>query len=256
MSRLAKIRKHLLPVVKVVGIPALTFLLGFSLASYRPSPKPESKLLPVSQNLIPLNSTEGEKLLSSSKAQEDYLPLSAYFVTQINPAYCGVASMVMALNALGIPAPASGELGNSHAFTQDNVFNERMQQVRSQAEISVRGMTLEKLGQLLSTYPVKVDVHYASDMTVDQFRDLAEKNLQQPNNVVLVNYLRKSIGQQRGGHISPIAAYNRQTDHFLILDVSRYKYPPVWVKAKELWQAMATTDSESGKTRGLVLVSR
>jgi hypothetical protein len=43
---------------------------------------------------------------------------------------------------------------------------------------------------------------------------------------------------------------------FLILDVSRNKYPPVWVKAEQLWQAMATTDAESGKTRGLVLVSR
>ncbi len=42
---------------------------------------------------------------------------------------------------------------------------------------------------------------------------------------------------------------------FLILDVSRYKYPPVWVKASELWQAMVTVDSVSGKTRGFVLVS-
>jgi hypothetical protein len=116
--------------------------------------------------------------------------------------------MVMVLNALAIPAPASPELGNSHAFTQDNVFNERMRQVRSPNEISLRGMTLEKLGQLLSTYPVRVEVHYASDMTLDEFRHLSEKNLQQPNNVVIVNYLRQSIGQQRWGHISPIAAYN------------------------------------------------
>jgi len=71
----------------------------------------------------------------------------------------------------------------------------------------------------------------------------------------LVNYLRKAIGQETGGHISPVAAYNQETDHFLILDVSRYKYPPVWVKAEELWQAMATVDSTSGKTRGFVLVS-
>lgn len=103
---------------------------------------------------------------------------------------------------------------------------------------------------------MKVEVHYASDITLDEFRHLSVKNLQQPNNVVIVNYLRQSIGQQRWGHISPIAAYNHQTDRFLILDVSRNKYPPVWVKAKHLWQAMATMDSESRKTRGLVLVSR
>lgn len=92
-------------------------------------------------------------------------------------------------------------------------------------------------------------------MTLDEFRTLVSKNLQESGNFVLVNYLRKAIGQETGGHISPVAAYNEETDRFLILDVSRYKYPPVWVKAEELWKAMATVDSVSGKTRGFVLVS-
>jgi Phytochelatin synthase len=73
---------------------------------------------------------------------------------------------------------------------------------------------------------------------------------------VIINYLRKAIGQEKGGHISPLAAYNKQTYRFLILDVSRYKYPPVWVKSEELWKAMATIDSASGKTRGFVFVSK
>ncbi len=42
----------------------------------------------------------------------------------------------------------------------------------------------------------------------------------------------------------------------LILDVSRYKYPPVWVKTEDLWKAMNTVDSTSGKTRGFVFVSK
>ena len=50
---------------------------------------------------------------------------------------------------------------------------------------------------------------------------------------MLVNYLRSAIGQKTGGHISPLAAYNQETDSFLILDVSRYKYPPIWVKAEQ-----------------------
>lgn len=40
------------------------------------------------------------------------------------------------------------------------------------------------------------------------------------------------------------------------MDVSRYKYPPVWVKTADLWKAMATLDSASGKTRGFVFVTR
>ena len=44
------------------------------------------------------------------------------------------------------------------------------------------------------------------------------------------------------GHISPLAAYDADTDRFLILDVSRFKYPPVWVGTAELFTAMNTTD--------------
>jgi hypothetical protein len=40
------------------------------------------------------------------------------------------------------------------------------------------------------------------------------------------------------------------------MDVSRYKYPPVWVKTADLWKAMNTVDSTAAKTRGFVLVSK
>ena len=54
-----------------------------------------------------------------------------------------------------------------------------------------------------------------------------------------------------------MGAYDVETDRFLILDVSRYKYPPVWVTASELYGAMNTTDADNqNKTRGFVLVRR
>ncbi len=74
---------------------------------------------------------------------------------------------------------------------------------------------------------------------------------------MIINYLRKAIGQERGGHISPLAAYDAETDQFLILDVSRYKYPPVWVTAPDLFNAMNTVNSDNHDlTRGYVLVKR
>jgi hypothetical protein len=64
------------------------------------------------------------------------------------------------------------------------------------------------------------------------------------------------VGQERGGHISPLGAYDDKADRFLILDVARYKYPPVWVAASDLFDAMNTPDSDNdNKTRGYVLVS-
>ena len=66
-----------------------------------------------------------------------------------------------------------------------------------------------------------------------------------------------TIGQEIGGHISPLAAYDDESDRFLILDVARYKYPPVWVKASDLFDAMNTPDAANdNRRRGFVLVAK
>jgi len=216
-----------------------------------------SETLSLSPNLIGFNSDEGEKLLIDSKSREDFFPLSMQFVTQNNQAYCGVASIVMVLNGLQIPAPEVPQYKPYRVFTQENFFsNENTKKVLTSEVVSRQGMTLDQLGGLLASYGVKVNIYHAADTSLEQFRRLVAENLKQPKNFVVVNYLRKEIGQEKGGHISPLAAYNEQTDRFLILDVSRYKYPPVWVKTTDLWKAMATTDSASGKTRGFVFVSK
>ena len=221
------------------------------------NPKILAQTLSTAPQLIPFNSSEGEQLLIDSQARQDYFRLSNQFVTQINQAYCGVASSVMVLNALEIPAPESPQTKPFRAFTQENFFNrEETKKVISPDLVSKRGMTLAQLGDLLTSHGAKVKVYYGSDLDLDRFRFLLRQNLSERDNFAIVNYLRKTIGQERGGHISPIAAYNQRTDRFLILDVSRYKYPPVWVKAVDLWQAIKTMDSDSGKTRGFVLVTK
>jgi Phytochelatin synthase len=214
-----------------------------------------TQALPLGANLIDFNSTAGEQLLTESAAKRDYFPLSSQFVTQDNLAYCGVASMVMVLNALAIPAPAAPEYRNTRFFTQTNFFaNPKTQAVMTAAMVARGGMTLDQLGRLLESYPVQATVYYGSAVSLNEFRQLWIENLQQPHNFVIVNYLRSAMGEAGGGHISPIAAYHQPSDRFLVLDVSRYKYPPVWVKAEQLWQAMKTIDTASKKTRGFVLV--
>lgn len=207
-----------------------------------------------SRELVDLTSPDGEKRLFESRSRADFLPLVIHFETQQNLAYCGVASMSMVLNAMQIPAPINRQFKRYPMFTQDNLFNKATDSILDVDTITRRGMTLEQLGQLLAVHGLPITTLHAGDIDVDRFRSLAVENLKQPNNFVLVNYLRKAIGQESGGHISPLAAYHSTSDSFLILDVSRYKYPPVWVSAEELWGAMNTIDSASGKTRGMVLV--
>lgn len=216
-----------------------------------------AQTLTLSSNLIGFNSSEGEKLLLTSRSREDFFPLSMQFVTQNNQAYCGVASIIMVLNSLGINAPEAPQYSPYRLFTQDNFFNnEKTKAIIAPEVVARQGMTLDELGGLIASYGVKVEVHHASDTSLSEFRKQVAENLKQKGNYVIVNYLRKEIGQERGGHISPLAAYNEQTDRFLIMDVSRYKYPPVWVKTADLWKAMNTVDSVSQKTRGFVLVSK
>jgi hypothetical protein len=212
--------------------------------------------LPLPSNLIDLASEQGEHLLLDAEARTAYWPLSVQFVTQKNQAYCGVASLVMVMNALRIPAPSTPEFEPYKTFTQDNFLNDSTEKILPNAVLVKQGMTLDQIGAIAGTYPVKAEVHHAGDSSVDEFRSLVSDYLGQKDHYVVVNYLRRAIGQDRGGHISPLAAYDADTDRFLVLDVSRYKYPPVWVSTADLFAAMNTQDSDNeNRTRGFVLLS-
>jgi len=233
-------------------LTSLTLLLGLVFPSFA-----AAETLPLAEDLISLDSERGSQLLMESEALDAYWPLSIQFVTQENQAFCGVASIVMVLNALDVPAPETPAFEPFRTFTQENFFNDATEEIRPREILARQGMTLDQLGGLLGVYSLNAEVHHAADSSVEEFRELASKTLGEDDRYVVINYLRAAIGQEKGGHISPLAAYDADTDRFLILDVSRYKYPPVWVEAADLFAAMNTEDSDNeNKTRGFVLVSR
>ncbi len=213
---------------------------------------------PLPPELIALDSDAGQRLLLESKANRDFFPLMINYQAQQSGSYCAVASTVMVLNALPIAAPPAPDFQPYHAYTQNNVFNDDARRLG----VARGGLTLEMLAALLRTQPTEVEVHYASETTLDAFRRLAVHNLETTGDYVIINYLRSAVGQEPlgllesklAGHVSPLGAYHAGSDRFLILDVNRWKYPPVWVEAKLLYAAMNTVDVDSGKTRGFVLV--
>jgi hypothetical protein len=216
----------------------------------------EADTLPLPDGLAGFSTHDGEVYFAESEAREAYFPLASNFLTQKTPAFCGVASIVMVLNALAVPAPPAPEYGPYNTFTQDNVFTDQTEAVLPREVLTKQGMTLDQLGAILMTKPVKAEVHHASESSVDEFRRLASAYLSEPGHFVIVNYLRKAIGQQVGGHISPLAAYDAKADRFLVLDVARYKYPPFWVKTADIFAAMNTPDAVNGdKSRGFVTVT-
>lgn len=219
-------------------------------------PAAQADSLPLPANLIAASSPDGASLLIGADAREAYFPLADNFLTQKTQTFCGVASMVMVFNALQLPAPEVPEYTPYRTFTQDNIFNDATEAILPRDTILKQGITLDQMGQLLEVQPVDATVRHASDSSLDAFRKEASEYLGKPGHFVLINYFRNAIGQQKGGHFSPLAAYDKESDRFMIMDVARYKYPPVWVKAEELFAAMNTKDSDNqDKSRGYVLIA-
>jgi len=207
--------------------------------------------------LTPLTEPAGMDLLSTSRQRADYGPLAEAFLTQANMAYCGVASSVMALNSLAVPAPPVPGYGRYRFWTQENLFAANATRALLPPEqVARRGMTLQQLRGLLASSGAEARAIHGSALDLPAFRRLVAANLANPADRLLVNYLRRSIGQEGGGHISPLAAYHAASDRVLILDVARYRYSSVWVPLAALWHAMRTTDPDSGLSRGLVVVHR
>ena len=223
-----------------IAVSALALLAGGTVwqLAFR---APPVDLLPLPEHLVSLAAVEGRRMLDESPASADYRPLTRTFESQRRPAFCGVASSVAVLNALRPSAPH---------LTQASFFADLPTELR----VTLTGMTLRELGELLRKHGVDVEIVFAADTSLDAFRAVARENLSRSGDYVLVNYQRSSLGQRGGGHISPLAAYNAATDRFLILDVAAYRYPPTWVPAVDLWNAMNTVDTTSGRTRGYAVI--
>ncbi len=198
-------------------------------------------------NLISSTSEKGQKLLSESKFSADYSSLQENFVSQSRRTFCGVASSVIALNYLR---------NNLPIVNQKTIFNQKTRKVIHPFKVALGGMTLAQLNNILQAHQLKTKLVYADDIDIREFRSLGQKNLTNPDDLMLVNYQRKALKQNGGGHISPIAAYHQKSDRFLILDVATYKYPPVWVRTEELWQGMNTVDKISNLSRGFIIVQK
>ena len=130
--------------------------------------------LALPDNLAGFSTHDGEAYFAESDAREAYFPLANNFLTQKTQAYCGVASIVMVLNALGVPAPPVPEYAPYRTFTQDNVLTPGTDAVLPRDALARQGMTLDQIGGILATQPVKAEVHHASMSSVDEFRKLAE----------------------------------------------------------------------------------
>ena len=231
---------------------AVALALGLAVAAAPGGPRGHGT---AAASPVPLPEPAGQTLLMSSGARADYGALGQVFLTQANLAYCGVASAVMVLNSLAVPAPAVAGYAPYRFWTQENLFaTAAARAVIAPETVARQGMTLQELAGLLRSHGVTAAAFHGDRLDLAGFRALLRRSLADPGDRLLVNYHRAAVGQEGGGHISPLAAYHEPSDRVLILDVARYRYPAVWVEVPELWKAVRTLDSTSGRSRGVVVI--
>ena len=156
----------------------------------------------------------------------------------------GVATGVTVLGAFG------------RESDQWDFFTSDASKVRSRFEVTFGGMSLPDLEGLFEAHGIDATRTHAADSSVDAFRAVLNRNLANSDDYLIVNYQRELLGQRQVGHISPVAAYDAETDSVLILDTAAHKYPHTWVPVGMLFDAMSAVDSATGKSRGYLEVSR
>jgi hypothetical protein len=238
----------------------------------------------VSSPITSWNTQEGIERLASSQHKVDFFKLANHFESQTNRFFCGPTSSAIVLNALKVrngdfELPQDQSLLSEkdreflpkseswsplyNRYTQNNVLDKSpktREYVLGRPNIDKEGQSkrdfglqLQQLYELLQANTLNVTKHVVDDeVSSDEIKQILIKNLSTADDYIIVNYSRSGLKQPGGGHISPLAAYHRLSDSFLILDTAPNKADWVWVKAESLISAMRTFDRN--ENRGFVAV--
>ncbi|XP_062080109.1 glutathione gamma-glutamylcysteinyltransferase 1-like isoform X2 [Humulus lupulus] len=210
------------------------------------------RLLP-SPPAIDFASSQGKQLFMEaihSGTMENFYRLISYFQTQSEPAYCGLASLSMVLNALAID-PGRKWKGPWRWFDESMLdCCEPLEKVKAQ------GISFGKLACLAQCAGAKVQAFRTNHCSISDFRKYVMECSTSDECHLISSYNRAALKQTGTGHFSPIGGYHAGKDMALILDVARFKYPPHWVPLTILWDAMDNVDETTGQRRGFMLVSR
>ncbi|OMP11135.1 Phytochelatin synthase [Corchorus olitorius] len=181
---------------------------------------------------------------------EGFFKLISYYQTQSEPAYCGLATLAIVLNALAID-PGRTWKGPWRWF-DDSMLDccEPLEKIKTQ------GITFGKVACLAVCNGAQVETFRADQSCLEDFRKHVISCTSSDDCHLIVSYHRAAFKQTGTGHFSPIGGYHAGKDMVLILDVARFKYPPHWVPLPLLWEGMNTIDKATGHHRGFMVISK
>ncbi|XAR61073.1 Glutathione gamma-glutamylcysteinyltransferase [Bertholletia excelsa] len=181
---------------------------------------------------------------------EGFFKLISYYQTQSEPAYCGLASLAMVLNALAI------DPGRTWKGTPSSRDDSMLDCCEPLSKVKEKGIPFGKLACLAHCNGAKVDAFRTNESTIDDFRRSFVSCTASQDSHMIISYHRAKLKQTGNGHFSPFGGYHAGRDMVLILDVARFKYPPHWVPLSPLWEAMDSIDDATGHYKGFMIVSK
>ena len=231
------------------------------------------------QALSAFNSDEGLARLARATAKVDFPALANQFEAQSNIAFCGPTTAAIVLNAVhsgsrDLPRdqsrlrredlryiPSGFDL-TVPRFTQDNVISKGAK-TRAQVlgepvivdgkQVRDDGYQLRQFDELLRAHGLVTRLLVVDDKkSEEEVRADFVENLKRAGDYVVVNYRRKDVGQRGGGHISPLAAYDAETDSVLVMDVNPASAGWVWMPTTTLVKGMRTFDTI--ENRGYIVI--
>ena len=168
-------------------------------ATALPPPLPETKysvykrILP--DSLISLDSKRGRQYLLeslSSSTAESYWSLSQHFSNQSDPAYCGVTSLLMVLNSMGVDPHVRWRGGWRFYGNEDTlldrccILKERIQRI---------GIDMEDFARLAKCQGLRVHLQRSGEGTMHDFRAAVHNALSSISSVMVLAFGRQTLGQ-------------------------------------------------------------
>ncbi|KAJ3067015.1 hypothetical protein HDU98_009751, partial [Podochytrium sp. JEL0797] len=208
--------------------------------------------------LTSFNSPEGKKLFKLSLAAgtaESFLHLSGNLAHQSEPAFCGLGSLAIVLNALEIDPNRSWK----GAWRW---YDETLLDCCSPLEtIKAKGITFDEFASLAGCNGLQVETKRVGgkegvskqEFVADLKRVCGDS---EGSRQMVVSFSRKVLHQTGDGHFSPVGCFHEETGMVLVLDVARFKYPSYFVKLDVLYEAMKPVDKVTGKSRGYFVLSK
>ncbi|OWF43910.1 glutathione gamma-glutamylcysteinyltransferase 2-like [Mizuhopecten yessoensis] len=224
------------------------------MASHGTKPKPEFYRRVLPDGCIAFSSTEGKTIFREALVSGHmgcYFKMASQFSTQAEPAFCGLTTLVMILNALEVD-PGKVWKGPWRWYHED-----MLECCVSLDVMKENGITFDQFVCLAACNSLEGESTRMDDSaSLETFRNHVTRLSRNDDRFIALSYSRKILGQTGDGHFSPVGGYHPDRDMVLVMDTARFKYPPHWVPLTTIWEAMKPLDKSTGKPRGYCILSK